>query len=78
VTGVPMLFMLISTVVAMIANLKRFWGQWSEGGSALFIIGAVLLVLTVWLCFEAVLRFRQVRSEETLSSMSIDLPGKGA
>lgn len=73
VTGVPMLFMMVSTILAMIANLRRFWAQWSEGGSVLFVVGAVLLVLAVWLCVEAVLRFREVRSGDKTTSMSIEL-----
>ena len=47
-TGVPMLFMLASTVVAMLSNLRDFWRQWDEGGGALFVVGLVLLVLWVW------------------------------
>ena len=75
VTGVPMVFMLISTVIAMITNLRRFWTQWSEGGAVLFVIGAALLVMALWLCVEAVLRFRQVRADPPLTSMAIDFPG---
>lgn len=52
-TGVPMLFMLGSTLVAMVTNLERFYRQWSSGGAALFLVGSVLLVLAVWLAVEA-------------------------
>jgi len=74
VTGLPMIFMMVSTIIAMIANLRRFWGQWSSGGSLLFVVGAVLLVLAVWLCVEAVLRFRGIRHEPVLTSLAIELP----
>lgn len=77
-TGVPMVFMLVSTVVAMITNLGRFWTQWSEGGAVLFVVGAALLVMALWLCVEAVLRFRQVRHEPSLTTMTIELPGAEA
>lgn len=74
VTAVPMLFMLVSTLTAMIDNLERFYGEWSQGGSVLFVVGAVLLVLAVWLCVEAVLRFRHLRGRPRRASMEIDLP----
>jgi carbon starvation protein len=72
-TGIPMVFMMISTIIAMISNLRRFWSQWDEGGSVLFVVGAVLLVLAVWLCGEAVARFRSVRREPLKTSLEIDL-----
>jgi carbon starvation protein len=78
VTAVPMVFMLASTVVAMISNLRRFWAQWAEGGSLLFVVGAILLLLAVWLCVEAVLRLRALRSAEPIRSMKIELgTGRG-
>ena len=73
VTGIPMAFMLISTIIAMISNLRRFWAQWDEGGAILFFVGSVLLVLAVWLCFEAVARFRIVRSRPPLEGLAIEM-----
>ncbi len=73
VTGIPMVFMMVSTVIAMIANLRRFWGLWGSGGGALFVVGAVLLVLAIWLCAEAVLRFRSIRHEPVMASLNIEL-----
>ncbi|MGB5817331.1 MAG: carbon starvation protein A [Thermoanaerobaculia bacterium] len=61
-TGIPMIFMGVSTILAMLSNLRRFWSQWDEGGSMLFIVGLMLLVLGIWLVFEslgALLRFRR-------------------
>lgn len=55
-TGIPMVFMLASTLTAMVANLRDFRREWSEGGAILFVVGSVLLVLAVWLCVEAVIR----------------------
>jgi carbon starvation protein len=72
-TGIPMVFMMLSTIIAMISNLRRFWSQWDEGGAVLFVVGAVLLVLAVWLCGEAVVRFRSVRREPVKTSLEIDL-----
>ena len=63
-TAVPALFMMATTLVAMIRNLRKFSGNWTfeEGASMpLFLVGTLLLVLSVWLVLEAVLRVRGVR-----------------
>ena len=73
VTGIPMVFMMVSTVIAMIANLRRFWNLWGSGGGLLFVVGAVLLALAIWLCAEAVLRFRSIRLEPVVTSLNIEL-----
>ena len=70
-TGVPMLFMVVSTVVAMLSNLRGFWEQWEEGGSVLFFVGLVLLVLALWLVFEAVAAFLRFRPGETVTTMQV-------
>ena len=51
-TGVPMIFMLISTIRAMVSNLIQFLnkGEWP-----LFFVGLFLIVLAVWLIFEAII-----------------------
>ena len=50
---------------------ERFWAQWDEGGAVLFVVGAGLLVLAVWLTVEAVLRFLEVRRRPRKSELSI-------
>lgn len=57
-TGIPMAFMLVSTLAAMVLNLRDFRRDWHEGGAILFVVGSVLLVLAVWLCVEAVIRLK--------------------
>ncbi len=54
-TGIPMLFMLVSTLTAMVLNLRDFLRTWSEGGAVLFMVGSVLLALALWLLVEAVI-----------------------
>ncbi len=54
-TGIPMLFMLVSTLTAMVLNLCDFLRTWSEGGAVLFMVGSVLLALALWLLVEAVI-----------------------
>ncbi len=77
VTAIPMAFMLVSTLLAMIGNLRRFWTQWDEGGAILFLVGAGLLVLAVWLTVEAVLRFVAVRGRRRSESLSIRFESDG-
>ena len=70
-TGVPMVFMLASTVVAMLFNLRDFWRQWDEGGGALFVVGLILLVLAIWLVIESLAALARARRSEPLESMEI-------
>jgi carbon starvation protein len=70
-TGVPMVFMLVSTLTAMVANLRTFIGQWGEGGGPLFVVGLVLLVLAVWLIVEAVLALARSRGQGPIETMEI-------
>jgi len=70
-TGVPMLFMLGSTLVAMLTNLRRFYRQWSEGGSVLFVVGSVLLVLAVWLAVEALAALQRSRRNGKITELEI-------
>ena len=58
-TGVPMLFMLGSTLLAMGGNLVDFHEQ---GDGPLQVVGAVLAVLAVWLCLEGLAAARRDRA----------------
>jgi carbon starvation protein len=71
VTALPMLFMLGSTLAAMFTNLRVFLGQWGEGGGVLFVVGTILLVLAVWLIFEAVAALRRFRRLGKVESLEI-------
>ncbi len=66
-----MLFMVVSTVVAMVSNLRLFWQQWDEGGSVLFLVGLVLMVLALWLVFEAMMAFLRLRDSEIVPTMAV-------
>ncbi len=70
-TGVPMVFMLGSTVLAMVSNLKDFWAQLDQGTGPLFAVGSILLVMAVWLVVEAALAFRRARGQAPVESMRI-------
>ncbi len=58
VTGVPMLFILVSTLLAMGSNLLRFI---DEGEGPLIVVGGALLIMAVWLCVEGLLALRRDR-----------------
>ena len=73
-TGLPMVFMLASTLLAMGSNLVDFWRQRGAGGGPLFAVGSVLLVLALWLIAEAVAALRRFRRQGVLSSLDVDLP----
>jgi hypothetical protein len=69
-----MLFMLVSTLTAMLSNLSDFWRQWDEGGSALFVVGLILLVLAIWLAVESLAALARARRTAPLVSMEITYP----
>jgi carbon starvation protein len=68
-TGIPMIFMLISTMKAMFSNLLIFF---SKSEWPLFIVGLVLIVLAVWLIIEAIIAVtRFYREKKIVSSMLV-------
>jgi len=71
VAAVPCVFMLVSTLVAMVSNLADFWGQVGEGGGVLFAVGSVLLVLALWLLWEAAVCFLRCRGREPLERLDV-------
>jgi carbon starvation protein len=73
-TGVPMLFMLVSTVFAMLSNLREFWRRWDEGSGPLFVVGVVLLGLAVWLVIESLAALARALRGKPLESMTISYP----
>ena len=68
-----MLFMLVSTMTAMVLNLVAFYRTWSagEGGAALFVVGSILLVLAVWLTVEAVVTLIGSRGVAPIRDMRV-------
>jgi carbon starvation protein len=78
-TLVPMLFMMLTTLVAMTAKLRDFAGAWWADGALgnllLLLIGAAIFGLSVWLSIEAILRFIQFR-RGTLPPMRLGQAGE--
>ena len=55
-TALPMLFMLVTTLVAMCFKLRDFW---TSGAHLLLIVGGIILALSLWLGVEAALKLRK-------------------
>lgn len=55
-TAIPMAFMLVTTLTAMVIKLKDFWDL---GALLLLALGATILTLSVWLAIEAAIRLRR-------------------
>ena len=55
-TGVPMVFMLITTLTAMVIKIRDFWNSETY---LLLILGGGIFLLSLWLGLEAVLRVAQ-------------------
>ncbi|UCF64112.1 MAG: carbon starvation protein A [bacterium] len=68
-TGIPMIFMLISTLKAMVSNVFEFFQklEWP-----LFIIGFILITLALWLIVEAVLAvWKFKKNKQKIQSMDV-------
>jgi carbon starvation protein len=72
-TGLPMLFMLVATIAAMLSNLGDFWAQRGEGGGTLFAVGLVLLVLAGWLLIEGGAALVRSRGRQVSADMRVEL-----
>jgi carbon starvation protein len=71
-TGVPMIFMLISTLNAMISNVLQFFEKFEW---PLFFIGIFLIVLAFWLIVEAILAVRKFfKHKKILHTMDVFIP----
>ena len=62
-TAVPMIFMLITTLTAMLIKIRDFW---NADTYLLLVLGGVILVLSIWLAVEAGIRI--LRREDPASS----------
>jgi carbon starvation protein len=59
VTALPMCFMLITTLIAMILNLQ---GYYTNGQTSLILVGGFILALVIGLIVEAILFFLRWRT----------------
>ena len=68
-TAVPMFFMLVSAMAAMVSKLRDFWNarDWLLLGT-----GAVLFVIAIWLSAEAIFAVRRYRREAPVTTLDIE------
>ena len=65
-TGLPMIFMLVTTLTAMVLKLKDFWAQ---GTHLLLLLGGGILLLSIWLTVEATLRIAKSKQVANLGQV---------
>jgi carbon starvation protein len=66
----PMVFMMISTLVAMAVKLADFH---REGQTVLLVVGGCITLIAVWLVVEAFLALRRYRREGPVESLDVTL-----
>ena len=66
----PMVFMMISTLVAMAVKLADFY---REGQTVLLVVGGCITLIAVWLVVEAFLALRRYRREGPVESLDVTL-----
>ena len=66
-TGAPMVFMLATTLIAMLIKARDFWNQ---GAHLLLLLGGGILILSVWLTVEAAVRLLRQEKPDQLSHLS--------
>lgn len=68
-TLVPMAFMLTVTIIAMFQGLENYWNQQNW---LLLSVAGVILLMSVWLVAEAVIRFRRDESAAALTGAAAE------
>ncbi len=68
---VPMVFMMVTTLVAMVNKLRVFW---SEGNLILLFVGGAITLIAVWLIVEAALAIRRFARAPAERSLDVALP----
>jgi carbon starvation protein len=67
----PMLFMMVTTLVAMVSKLRAFA---AAGNTTLLSVGAAITVIAVWLVVESVLAVNRYRRSPPVDSLEVSLP----
>jgi carbon starvation protein len=68
---VPMVFMMVTTLVAMTSKLRAYA---VEGNLTLLVVGSAITVIAVWLVVEAILAVRRYWRSPPVDSLDISLP----
>jgi len=69
ITLVPMVFMLVTTLTAMIAKIRDFW---VIQDFPLLLVGSVLFIIAVWLTVEAMASFQRFRKEGKIETLMVE------
>ncbi len=68
---IPLVFMMVTTVIAMTTNLRKYY---AEGNSTLLFVGGIISFIAVWLVVEAVIALRRYWRSEPVKSLDIAMP----
>lgn len=68
---IPMLFMMVSTLTAMVVKLRDYY---REGEVVLLVLGSCITVTAIWLVLEAFLALRRYRSESAVPGLDLSIP----
>jgi carbon starvation protein len=67
---IPMLFMMVTTLVAMSSKLRAYWQQREF---VLLIVGGAIAAIAIWLVIEALIAVRRYRRSPPVDSLEIEL-----
>jgi carbon starvation protein len=68
---IPMVFMMITTLIAMGSKLLSFW---RDGNNILLFVGGAITLIALWLVVEAALAIRRYTRTPPVESLDIALP----
>ena len=68
---VPMVFMMVTTLIAMGIKLRSFW---RDGNTTLLIVGGAISIIAVWLVVEAAFAIRRYTRTPPVRELDIALP----
>ena len=68
---IPMIFMMVTTLIAMTSKLLSFW---RDGNTTLLFVGGAITVIAIWLGVEAALAIRRYTRTPPETSLDITLP----
>ena len=67
----PMIFMMVTTLIAMTTKLISFW---RDGNNTLLFVGGAITFIALWLVVEAVLAVRRIIKAPAEKNLEIVLP----
>ena len=70
---VPMVFMMVTTLVAMTTKLLSFW---RDGNNTLLFVGGAITFIALWLVAEAAFAILRYTRTPAVADLDISLPGQ--